>query len=106
MIAYTNTEALELLCKELRKWCLYMNYKCLLDGIQDTTDPIQEINKAIPFLTENQICEGKHIIFCETEEEVFKRFEQVVGDDGPTELNHYKGPARVECTLSSWVRKE
>jgi hypothetical protein len=41
------------------------------------------------------INDGIGYFFFDTEEELNKAYDNVVGDDGPTESNPYNGPARV-----------
>ena len=97
MKKFTVTEALEDLCKRTKQWCLYLSW-CIIgeeeEGYQHP-DPFNEMKKAAPFLELDDLACDKAVIFCDTEKEVYKLFEQVIGDDGPTELNSYNGPARI-----------
>jgi len=96
MKKFTNTEALEALCKEEKKWCLYLSWYLEEDSFGNVTkNPIIEIQKAVPFLDEEDISCDKNVILCDSEEEVYELFNQVVGDNGPTEFNLYDGPAKV-----------
>lgn len=41
------------------------------------------------------LVDGVAFLFFDTEEELKEYYNQVVGDDGPTEANPYDGPCRV-----------
>lgn len=64
---------------------------------EDLLDPL-EIWKAAPILSEADIqatADGHAFVVCHDEEEMYRIFNSIVGDDGPTESNPYSGPARV-----------
>ena len=67
------------------------------DDNKHTSDT--ELRRAAPFLTEDQVWamqeNGTVFIFATTEKAIFKLFDQVVGDDGPTPVNDYCGSARI-----------
>jgi len=103
MIKMTIHEALCRLCKTLDKWGLYLSFD------EEEFTP-EEAKKACPFLnfeddndvnyTEDQTdyqaySDGHIFVMCDTEEECYKLYNQTVGDDGPTDTNHYNGPCRV-----------
>ncbi|MGH7974897.1 MAG: hypothetical protein ACREBR_05180 [bacterium] len=58
-----------------------------------------EIIKAAPYLdiesAMQSLGDGYAIIVCETDKERDTLYNLTVGDDGPTKVNKYKGPARV-----------
>jgi len=94
------------LCKTTGKWGLYV---FLWGGSDPGGQEEDEIIKAAPYLAgpydgdeghaKSQILlEGHGVILCDTEEEVNHYFNLTVGDDGPTDLNPYDGPARVYAT--------
>lgn len=61
-------------------------------------DDWSEVIKACPLLRINDYqilgdCIGFFIF--QTEKEMKEAYEHIVGDDGPTKLNKYNGPARV-----------
>lgn len=82
------------LCKASGKFGLWLSYQDMGDGpIRD-----DEVNKAVPFLSTEQVSDLILIgicILCDTEEEMRHLYDQVVGDDGPTEKNTYSGDHRV-----------
>jgi len=79
------------LCKSHEKWGMYISFV-------DDTD-LQEIFKAAPYLNTEAFMHtcvnGCGYILFDTEEEMMDLYHQTVGDDGPTKLNSYNGPARV-----------
>ena len=91
MKKFTITEALEDLCMKFEMWAVYISF------IEDHEWP--EICKAAPFLVEDTdyqlLTDGRGVLLCESEKEAYKIFDQIVGDDGPTETNLYNGPANV-----------
>jgi len=77
------------------KYCALLHKYAIVFACDEGYD-IPEIQKAIPFLTEEEILMyNEGIILCESKECAYKLFACIVGDDGPTELNNYNGPARV-----------
>ncbi len=86
-----RTEVLERLCKETKKYGMYISFS--------EDDEWAEVKKAAPYLSGEECyqilvdCEG-WLLF-DSEEEMMKHYDQTVGDDGPTELNNYTGSASV-----------
>jgi hypothetical protein len=62
-------------------------------------DVWDEVMQAAPYLSIEEhgqaIVEGRAYLLFDTEEELMDHYRRTVGDDGPTELNSYKGPAHV-----------
>ena len=92
------------LCKTTGKWGLFISF--------DPEQPWDEIKQAAPYLAvaENQgiLLEG-FCYFLDSEEEINYAFLQTVGDDGPTDLNIYKGEAKVyalTCDSKGVLRNE
>jgi hypothetical protein len=88
-----HSKILTTLAKSLKKPCM-MIYMVTEDN------EITEILKAAPYLeTEDNgyqvIADGFGILVFESEKTMERYYKLTVGDDGPTELNEYKGPARV-----------
>jgi hypothetical protein len=58
-----------------------------------------DVLKAAPYLSIERdtqaIYDGYAVILCDSVEEQERLYNQTVGDDGPTKLNKYNGPARV-----------
>lgn len=91
MMVLTMLDIIENYAKNNKKWCLYLS-------TNDTTE-LKELNKAVPFLS-NEDCinlyfNQKMVIFFDNEQEMEDTFDLVIGDDGPTATNSYKGKARV-----------
>ena len=99
MEIYCKIEALEELCIKAKQWILYFSWDTdLLSG----GVTYEEVQKAIPFLTVEEISWtfGNGYIFCNSEEEANEMFYQIVGDDGPTKFNSYNGEVKVyACTI-------
>lgn len=91
MHIYTAHEAAQLIAKHLRKPVIYISFRHLDSHI--------EVTKAAPYLAAGEhyqvLSDGTGIIVCEDEAEQERLYESTVGDDGPTKLNSYNGPARV-----------
>jgi hypothetical protein len=68
----------------------------------DFDSDIQEFNKAIPFVPLEkmwgELFENGFII-CDSKEETYKYFDQIVGDDNCAKSNSYRGPARVYACI-------
>jgi len=103
VVKMTIIKALCELCKASKKYGLYLSF-------QEEPFSSKEVKKACPFLnfednndvnyTEDQTdyqaySDGHLFILCDTEEECHHLYNQVVGDDGPTDLNKYDGSCRV-----------
>jgi len=88
----TVIEAMQLLARWIDKPCMYI----------ETGDELAfEIECAAPYLDNSDetdcriIHDGVGIIAFESERLMEEAFEVTVGEDGPTKLNPYDGPARV-----------
>jgi hypothetical protein len=99
---------LEILCKSTKKWGVG-----IFCAQADDTD-MQEVLKAAPYLTTQDnglqiVADGFGYVLCDTEKEMEDIYGQTVGDDGPTGLNKYDGPARVyaiTCDPEGQTRNE
>lgn len=89
MKIYRITEALEELCIKSKQWVIYVSW--------DDEFNVDEVQKAIPFLTIDDLLlnYGEGVIFCNSQEEAYRLFDQIIGDDGPTESNKYNGYVRI-----------
>lgn len=89
-ILQTN-EVMQLLAKTLKKPMMMIN--------MGEDDSIPEVLKAAPYLADADywqiITDGKGFLLFEDEADMQHYYKLTVGDDGPTELNGYNGPARV-----------
>jgi hypothetical protein len=109
----TIIKALCELCKVSKKYGIYL-------GFEEEPFAPEEVKKACPFLnfdyddipsslvnTDDYLdyqaySDGHMFILCNSEEECYSLYDQVVGDDGPTKSNKYDGPCRVYClTINS-----
>lgn len=88
-------EAIQHLTKLTGKWGMSIT---LDDG-----DDCAEIAKAAPYLKDRHqiFLDNCAYLLFDTEEEMEKCYDMTVGDDGPTELNSYDGPARVFAVTCS-----
>lgn len=93
--AITNDTALaELACRGAEKHGLYIGFA----GPEVSMD---ERVKAAPYLKESPTLyvrmelHGNALLLFESESERDDYYWKTVGDDGPTKLNPYKGPAKV-----------
>lgn len=94
-----NNRVLSLLCKLQKKWGLYLGFS-LPDLWNDgTAINLDELQKCVPYLNRDQITDlfiyGSAYLFCDSEEECYRYYNQTVGDDGPTKDNPYDGPVKV-----------
>lgn len=91
--------AYAMLGKKLGKWILVIDFYVRSHILDAVNNPYDEIKKAAPYLNDpasGQLMVDEHgIIICNSEDECEQLFWQTVGDDGPTKLNPYDGPARV-----------
>ena len=81
------------LCREKQCWGLFV---CL------DSSPWVEIFKAVPFLSMKDVqalLNGHVVLTFSTEGECREYYNQVVGDDGPTESNPYNGPAKAYALI-------
>lgn len=78
-------------------------YGLFLSWVFDSSIPPDELKKAAPFLTDEQVQElwANEMLFLYSpyDTSVYFCFYQTVGDDGPTNTNHYDGPARVYAVV-------
>jgi len=99
-----KTTVLTQLCKEAKKYGIYISFL--------ETEDWTEVTKAAPYLTKNcdqVLVDGEAWILFDTAKEMHNCYDQTVGDDGPTELNNYDGPARVyalTCNLHGQLENE
>ncbi|MFA6094147.1 MAG: hypothetical protein WC986_14510 [Elusimicrobiota bacterium] len=91
MVTLDSLQTLQALAKALGKPCMFVSTRGA-DG-----KGLGEILKAAPYLDghDQVLCDQSGYLVFDTAEEMEKTFEQTVGDDGPTKLNTYSGPARV-----------
>ena len=78
-------------CRAERMWGIHLSD-------QEFTASRTEIAKAVPFLDVMGVdfLKGSEILLLfESQEEMQRHFDLVVGDDGPTASNNYDGHARV-----------
>lgn len=82
------------LARALKKPVLYLSW-----DPSWTSYAVTDLIKAAPMLDIEKdfqaITEGFIYIICDSLAEMQTLYDQVVGDDGPTEANLYDGPARV-----------
>lgn len=99
MQVLSQTEVFRLLCKSTQKHGVYVSgFDLNLED--DDGDPIPlESLKAAPYLNLRDhgqaFFEGSAIILCDSVEEQDFVYYSTIGDDGPTKLNKYDGPARI-----------
>jgi hypothetical protein len=98
-VVTNNHDILSSLCKAQGKWGV------LVSGLSGSPE---ETEKAAPWFKDLDPSDrvdltvlGEGFLFFETEEEAHRIYDQTVGDDGPTKLNPYKGPAKVYACLCS-----
>lgn len=99
------------ICKARKQWGLYLSDQTRLEYSDPTH--ITELHKSVPFLSREQVCDlygcGEAFLFFHTEEECRIAYEQVVGDDGPTDRNPYNGSGRayaLTCDPTGRTRNE
>lgn len=88
-----QSTALSELCKATKKWGMFISF-CIYP---ECSYSYSELEKAAPYLkdqTQFFADESGYILF-DSEEEMWRAYDQTVGDDGPTESNKYSGPAKV-----------
>lgn len=92
----TLAELVQQHCKLAQKWAVVL-YPDLCEEFD-----FEELRKAVPFLEINKkdkddtqaTVDGLMIVLCDSEDECWRIFEQIHGDDKP-ENNDYNGPCRV-----------
>lgn len=98
-------ELFRLYCKSTKQWGLLISF-------WHEGDDYKEILKAAPYLNfhdDGQVIIDGQGYFFGTQEEVNRRYNLTVGDDGPTATNPYDGPARVyalTCDDAGVLRNE
>ena len=101
------TGILEELTRATNQWGMLLSLEPYTEEIT-----YQEVNKAVPFLNmddDAQAFADGYCIILGTQGEIENAYDQTVGDDGPTELNRYDGPARVyalTCDNTGQTRNE
>jgi hypothetical protein len=96
MKAMSTHEVFQALCRATGKWGLYISFDRYWENEDCIVDDLVKAAPYLAFPADGQvIMEGQGIILCDTEEERDRLFDQTVGDEGPTKLNPYNGPARV-----------
>ena len=105
MIMLDQIRVLEMLCKSTGQWGMLVSFH----------DTLDEVIKAAPYLDGSDVttiqilADGGGILLFDSEEEARDHFDRTVGDDGPTQHNSYKGPARVyalTCDQTGKCRNE
>lgn len=76
------------LCRATKRWGMYY-------GGSFNDQPLQEVKKAAPWMTPSQYVDGTGWLLFNSELEMLAVYHLTVGDDGPTPLNPYNGPAKV-----------
>ena len=93
-IKFLESELVPIAIKSIGKWTI---------AIGHFEHDLKEVVKAAPILGESDsiaiLMEGKGYICFDNESEAIYAFKQIVGDDGPTQLNSYTGPAKVYAVL-------
>ena len=105
----TFREVFELACSAENKWGLYVSFVSDQDWkevVQATGDLLVQGPK--PFVDAgdvnmNVLFNESGYFFYDSEKEARVSFDQVVGDEGPTGANPYKGPGNVYAELYSPV---
>lgn len=89
------TQALMELCKSTKKWGMLLSLDQHYDGADKTG--YEEALKAAKCINQDdiQMLGDGYGILLGTKKEIEHAYELVVGDDGPTKLNPYNGPATV-----------
>jgi len=86
----TSTELFKAHCKSQSLWGLF---------VCPAGEDISEVLQSCPLLEwpkdAQSLFDGQHFFFYDTERDMRDAYDFVVGDDGPTELNPYDGPART-----------
>ena len=84
----TADEVLSALCRLSKKNGMYWS-------VSNCEDNPEEVQKAAPYLDLVDIINGYGYILFDTESEMCYFYSQTVGDEGPTKINNYNGPAKV-----------
>jgi hypothetical protein len=95
-IISTGTAVAECIARAEKVWTLHLSTS---DGLV-LSDP----NSPVPFLRSDERLQlrlgGWLLLLLDTEDAARLLFDQVVGDDGPTQTNSYTGPHRVYAYLA------
>ena len=95
----SHAAVLQELCRLRGAWGLYLSH------VPSAGIGPYELARAVPFLDEAEASSLWHNdrawLFFPDEAGLLDAFRQVVGDDGPTDLNDYDGPARVYALTCS-----
>lgn len=103
MVPMCTRRLMEEYCRITGKYAMYISF-CWLDADPELAVPVEELEKAAPYLAtqdENEdgmmeiLGDEQGVLIFDTEEEMDHYYNLTVGDDGPTSLNPYDGKARV-----------
>lgn len=92
------------LCRAHHKWGVSISFICpsLTGSHGQYLAEVREVEKAIPWIHRlsekdrlNLLFEGNGFFLFDSEQEMLDFYYLTVGDDGPTQLNHYNGEMRV-----------
>jgi len=86
------------LAEKLNRPVMYISFRAATDGLD-------EIKKAAPYLNDGNkyfdiVLNGSGFIVCDDKEELDHLYSSTVGDDGPTSINPYNGPAKIYALTS------
>ena len=96
MIIYDTINLMQEYARIVYKYCMYISW--------EGDEKMNEVIKAAPYLEEEDIilCTSSNAVLAfDTEAEMDRHYDMTVGDDGPTELNKYNGPVRVNALTCS-----
>jgi hypothetical protein len=97
----SHWEFTKLFCKLTNKWCVYISCPDIEE--EWTKSEWNEVLKAAPCLSKDEdfqiLIDNEGWIVCDTKEEAYSIFEQIVGDDGPTRVNSYDGNMGVYACI-------
>jgi hypothetical protein len=106
-----NRDVFPLLCKSMKKWGMLISFSVDVDqdAGSDVDILLNEVPQAAPYFSPDTvgdnyfqiILDGSCVLLFDDEKEMTLRYDQTVGDDGPTKLNKYDGPARVYAITCS-----
>jgi hypothetical protein len=95
-ILSTRTAIAERIARAEKVWTLHLSTGDDLD--------LSGLNSPVPFLHSDERLQlrldGWLLLLLDTEDAARLLFDQVVGDDGPTQTNSYTGPHRVYAYLA------
>lgn len=104
MKTLTKFDLLENYTKSSGKYVVMLSCSNTDDDFVNTC-PLAQLRKAVPMITDsgdivNLFTGGTLFFEFDYNDAATDFFDTVVGDDGPTRLNSYNGPARVFACLS------